>query len=67
MRTLDERHLDVTGLLSLDSKALSICKTLEAFIKTSAFCRVRMEAMLALAQITGQENAYDGASIGRKL
>eukprot|EP00210_Caulerpa_lentillifera_P009509 g9068.t1 len=50
----------IHGLLSLDSGALSICRTLEAFIKSNAYCRVRMEAILALAKLTGRENSYEG-------
>lgn len=48
------------GLSSLGSSALSICKTLEGFIQSSAFCRVRMEAILALGHISTLENANEG-------
>lgn len=50
----------IHGLLSLESGALSICRTLEAFITSNAYCRVRMEAILALAKLSGRENSYEG-------
>lgn len=51
-----------SGLMSIQSLSMGIYNVLEKYLDSEAFCRVRMEAALALGHSSWEDNSAAGVS-----